>query len=722
MCRGTAQSSADSIGENANFKVLIRKTLKCVFLLGAAPLSGMVGKNIIDEVSAMTTINTWPGWQNVRQIGAGSFGRVYEIETQENGRIRKAALKVMSVPASPDDVQDIFDSGLAVTQEEATTYITSQIENVAQEFRVMAALRGNPNIVSFEDHMVIPHEGWPGADILIRMELLTPLTRYQHLHPLQEEDVIRLGVDMCRALEVCHDMVPPILHRDIKAANIMVDPGGRFKLGDFGVARVMEGTKSAHTKAGTEDYMAPEVLQMQGYRATADLYSLGILLYKMLNNNRSPFLPAAGSLTEDMHLQAKARRLRGEPLPPPQKGNPVLHAVILKALAFRPEDRYQTAREMRQALQTCQQERTAAGTVYGSIEKREITQNQTVGLPQNNINRPGMQSPGANPVYRGTTVRDGTVVLSDNQEFGQTGKRLVPAQPADKKKSPLPLIGIGVAAIVLILAVVLLTSGKKSGGGQSASSVPSQSSYTETGGGNSDSDTDTDAGDDKGTDTDTGTQTGAASQGSDAGTGTGTETEGGSDTPASTDELEIYTDSMALLVGDTMRLRLNTGEWTLDGNSKGITWTSSDPQVCSITDGTLKGIAPGRFTITAEYDGKTTDGEMSVLAVDEASGAKAWAEPASAEIEQGGEETLTVHFEGSLPERMGALAYDSAGMMLNLKWGSFTASNTCTLTIVDAFSEEKDGVVTVLVYDKDEGEPVMDHVIAAVRIPVTIKK
>ena len=81
-----------------------------------------------------------------------------------------------------------------------------------------------------------------------------------------------------------------------------------------------------------------------------------------------------------------------------------------------------------------------------------------------------------------------------------------------------------------------------------------------------------------------------------------------------------------------------------------------------------------------------------------------------------------MHFEGNLPERMGALAYDSAGMMLNLKWGSFTASNTCTLTIVDAFSEEKDGVVTVLVYDKDEGEPVMDHVIAAVRIPVAITK
>ena len=62
----------------------------------------------------MAAISTWPGWRTVRKIGAGSFGTVYEIETTENGVIRKAALKVMSVPASPEDLQDIYDSGIAL--------------------------------------------------------------------------------------------------------------------------------------------------------------------------------------------------------------------------------------------------------------------------------------------------------------------------------------------------------------------------------------------------------------------------------------------------------------------------------------------------------------------------------------------------------------------------------------------------------------------------------
>lgn len=81
------------------------------------------------------------------------------------------------------------------------------------EFNLMAKLKGNSNIVSYEDHNIEPHEDGIGYDILIRMELLTPLSEYFE-NGIDEKDVIRLGIDICKALEICQQY--EIVHRDIK--------------------------------------------------------------------------------------------------------------------------------------------------------------------------------------------------------------------------------------------------------------------------------------------------------------------------------------------------------------------------------------------------------------------------------------------------------------------------------------------------------------------------
>jgi serine/threonine protein kinase len=78
----------------------------------------------------------------------------------------------------------------------------------------MDRLKGHTNIVSYEDHTVIPHENKIGWDILIRMELLTPLTDYLQNHKFSEDDVIKLGIDICKALTLCERY--SIIHRDIK--------------------------------------------------------------------------------------------------------------------------------------------------------------------------------------------------------------------------------------------------------------------------------------------------------------------------------------------------------------------------------------------------------------------------------------------------------------------------------------------------------------------------
>lgn len=214
-----------------------------------------------------------------------------------------------------------------------------------------SSLKGNSNIVSYEDHMVIPREEEVGWDILIRMELLTPLQAAAAENPLTERDVARLGMDMCRALAVCRSR--GIIHRDIKPENIFISRDGNYKLGDFGVARVAEKTVSAMSRKGTYSYMAPEVYKSEKYGFGADIYSLGIVLYRYLNNNRLPFLPPyPAPIHYSDRESALARRMGGEEIPMPEKGGEELKRAVLKACAYHVEDRYDSAEGFLEELES----------------------------------------------------------------------------------------------------------------------------------------------------------------------------------------------------------------------------------------------------------------------------------------------------------------------------------------------------------------------------------
>lgn len=214
----------------------------------------------------------------------------------------------------------------------------------------MSKLKGNSNVVSYEDHKVIEHKGEIGWDILIRMELLTPMMRYIRNNPMDRSKVIQLGIDICKALELCrkHDIV----HRDIKPENIFVSDDGQFKLGDFGIAKTMEQTTGSIGKKGTYNYMAPEVYKGEPYGPRVDIYSLGIVLYRYMNNGRFPFQPAAPiPLKPSDNEKAISKRVNGEELLPPVNADEYLSKIILKACAYSAEDRYASPTEMREDLE-----------------------------------------------------------------------------------------------------------------------------------------------------------------------------------------------------------------------------------------------------------------------------------------------------------------------------------------------------------------------------------
>ena len=228
-------------------------------------------------------------WRITRLIGEGSFGKVFEMEREDFGVTYKAALKAITVPESPSQVSEALSEGM--DEASVRTYFGSFVQDLVKEFALMSKLKGNSHVVSYENHQVVEHTGGIGWDILIQMELLTPLNQYIRDHVVTRQDVIRLGIDLCKALELCQKY--NIIHRDVKPENIFISETGDFKLGDFGIARTVEKTTSGLSKKGTYTYMAPEVYKGEAYGTTVDIYSLGIVLYRLLNGNRTPFLPAA---------------------------------------------------------------------------------------------------------------------------------------------------------------------------------------------------------------------------------------------------------------------------------------------------------------------------------------------------------------------------------------------------------------------------------------------
>ncbi len=289
-------------------------------------------------------------WYAKRKLGEGNFGAVFAIEREDFGTKYHAALKVISIPKNRSELDSIMNDTLDEIATER--YLEQVVERIVREFELMAKLKGNTNVVSYEDHQVIKHSDDAGWDILIRMELLTPMLSYFKTREITRADIVGVGIDICRALELCEKH--NIVHRDIKPENIFVSESGDFKLGDFGIAKQVEESQAEQTKIGTPSYMAPEVVKGHKYDASVDMYSLGVVLYRFLNHNRTPFMPPfPNEISYGDKDRAFGERVNsGKPFPMPTNvGSKELAKIILKACSYNPKDRYSSPAEMRKALE-----------------------------------------------------------------------------------------------------------------------------------------------------------------------------------------------------------------------------------------------------------------------------------------------------------------------------------------------------------------------------------
>ena len=287
-------------------------------------------------------VSAWPEWKIIEKIGEGSFGKVYKAQRTEQGKSFYSAIKIINIPGSQSELNSVrSETG---DDQAARQYFQNLVEECIQEISTMEYFRGNSYIVSVEDFKVMEYLDAIGWEISIRMEYLTSFMDCCAEKQLTENEVIQLGLDLSKALEYCRKL--NIIHRDIKPENIFVSRFGDFKLGDFGIARELERTMSGFSKKGTYSYMAPEMYKGEKYDSGVDIYSLGIVLYKLMNHNRLPFMNLEKQfITYRDKENALTRRMSGEQMEPPAEAGRLFAQIILKACAFDPAKRYQTPEE-----------------------------------------------------------------------------------------------------------------------------------------------------------------------------------------------------------------------------------------------------------------------------------------------------------------------------------------------------------------------------------------
>ncbi|MCA1840418.1 MAG: Stk1 family PASTA domain-containing Ser/Thr kinase [Actinomycetota bacterium] len=218
------------------------------------------------------------------------------------------------------------------------------IERFRREAQAVASLN-DPRIVSIFDW------GSDNGTYFIVMEYVEGRTLREMIQsegPLSPERAVEIAADVCGALDIAHQK--GIVHRDVKPANIAVTRNGQTKVMDFGIARATTDSGTTMTQAGTvigtANYLSPEQAQGMAVDARSDVYSVGVVLYEMLTRE----VPFKG----DSPVAIAYKHVKEDPAPPSMLNHevtPGIDAVVMKALAKNPDNRYTTALEMKQDLE-----------------------------------------------------------------------------------------------------------------------------------------------------------------------------------------------------------------------------------------------------------------------------------------------------------------------------------------------------------------------------------
>ena len=339
-------------------------------------------------------------YEILRELGRGAMGVVYEAF--DPSIERTVALKtIRRDQLEGDDAAEL-------------------ITRFQREAKAAGRLN-HPNIVAIYDFGEDNNTTFIAMEFVIGRELKSHFAQDERF-PMTE--ITRIMGELLDALEYSHNY--GVVHRDIKPANIIIRPNGQVKVADFGIARI---ESSQYTQAGsvlgTPAYMSPEQFMGQTVDRRSDIFSAGVVLYEFLTGER----PFSGTATTIMH-----KVLSVDP-PPPSRLNVQVpkpfDAVIAKAMAKRPEDRFQTAREFADAIRLA-----AEGVAAPGLPEITTADGTVINTASDaSVNRAGN-------------------LIGDMEMPAQTAAAPAPAAKASsieqspKKKAPLLAIAATIAGVI----------------------------------------------------------------------------------------------------------------------------------------------------------------------------------------------------------------------------------------------------------------------------------
>lgn len=346
-------------------------------------------------------------WKNiVGDIGVRTGEEAYHMSASDE---ENKLLKIISIP-QPSYVYEQEDFlGNDHDKDRINARYESKLQNYKQRYQQMKVLQGVPQIVRYDGIFGNPYKNRSGGEICIVSEDVKSLDEFMTDNTFSEEEIIKLGKDILQALISCEEK--EIIHGNIGPENIMVagkKGAAEYKLGDFGSALVAEYIRRVEPlkKYGRLDACysvdemvsqigdfydlqevdlevfapvvsavecrAPEVVHGEKYGHTADIYSLGMVMYWLLNNQKMPFIGADEQLTHALKKEAMERRYSGKKLPAPGNGSAKLAKIVLKACEYKPEDRYASAQEMYEALEIEEEPEIAEEEQEEVVEESEV--------------------------------------------------------------------------------------------------------------------------------------------------------------------------------------------------------------------------------------------------------------------------------------------------------------------------------------------------------------
>ncbi|MBR2123113.1 MAG: protein kinase [Lachnospiraceae bacterium] len=388
--------------------------------------------------------SVWPEYEVTGRLGAGQYGVVFLAVRDDPGSgIRtEEAIKIIDL-RSENDVDAAEQMGISLEE-----YYELKKHSELEEIRTLERLKGASHIIHISDYKVVESEDLSSCYILIRMDAMTSLKKIMAEH---EEDSLeeaerfakKVGLDMCRALSHLQSAGgTSTAHRDIKPDNILRSATGDYCLADFGFARVLQSPGNLSYK-GTQEYIAPEVAT-GSYDHRVDIYSLGLVLYRILNHGRLPFAPAwPQKLTAEDNARSDIRlRTPDRVLPAPDNCSPAFARIITAMCAYDPAKRPADSAAVEQAILDLDKPagRKPSAAAPGAPSPERPT--SPVHEPSAGYTVPAGHAPSS--VKRPASV--------NNDPAPAVSSR--PASVKKAKKSGLPRPVIAAAGCLLVLAVI----------------------------------------------------------------------------------------------------------------------------------------------------------------------------------------------------------------------------------------------------------------------------